>query len=150
MEICRVAFIGHRTINASYTHERKLEDIVKKMLHNKKYVEFYLGRNGDFDILAASVIKCAQSSLGHENSSLILVQPYAMKDDVYFEKFYDEISYPISNKTHHKAAITERNKWMIDNADFLIAYVELNRNGGAMTTLKYAQKKGLKIINLAN
>lgn len=150
MEIYRVAFIGHRTIYASCSLERKIEDIVKNILHSKEYVEFYLGRNGDFDILATSVIKRTQSSLGYKNSSLILVQPYAMKDDVYFEKFYDEISYPISKEIHPKAAITERNKWMINNANFLIAYVEINKNGGAMTTLKYAQKKGLTIINLAN
>ena len=72
-----------------------------------------------------------------------------MKDDPYYEKFYDEIWYPIDSKTHPKSAITKRNQWMIDNADLLIAYVEEGRNGGAMTTLKYAEKKGIEIINLA-
>ena len=38
---------------------------------------------------------------------------------------------------------------MIDNADLLVAYVEEDRSGGAMTTLKYAKSKGVKIINLA-
>jgi hypothetical protein len=72
-----------------------------------------------------------------------------MKDDPYYEKFYDEIWYPIDSKTHPKAAITKRNQWMIDNADLLVAYVEPDRKGGALTTLKYAQKQGVEIINLA-
>ena len=38
---------------------------------------------------------------------------------------------------------------MIDNADLLVAYVEPDRKGGALTTLKYAEKKGVEIINLA-
>ena len=36
------------------------------------------------------------------------------------------------------------------NADLLIAYVEKGRKGGAMTTLKYAEKKGIEIINLSS
>ena len=38
---------------------------------------------------------------------------------------------------------------MIDHADLLVAYVESDRNGEAMTALKYAERKGVKIINLA-
>ncbi|MEE0975064.1 MAG: hypothetical protein UH853_05060, partial [Muribaculaceae bacterium] len=79
----------------------------------------------------------------------ILVVKGEMKDDPYYEKFYDEIWYPIDSKTHPKAAITKRNQWMVDNADLLIAYVEEGRKGGALTTLKYAEKQGIKIINLA-
>ena len=55
----------------------------------------------------------------------------------------------IESKTHPKAAITKRNQWMMDNADLLIAYVEPGRKGGALTTLKYAEKQGIEIINLA-
>ena len=38
---------------------------------------------------------------------------------------------------------------MIDNSDLLVAYVEPNRKGGALAALKYAQKQGVEIINLA-
>ncbi|MBO7196493.1 MAG: hypothetical protein J6V80_04105 [Clostridia bacterium] len=72
-----------------------------------------------------------------------------MKDDEYYEKFYDEIWYPVKPKTHPKAAITKRNQWMIDNADLLVAFVNLDQKGGALTTLKYAEKQGMEIVNLA-
>lgn len=62
------------------------------MLRTKKYVEFYLGRNGDFDILAASVIKRLQKNYRNDNSALILVLPYPVKDYEYYEKYYDEMA----------------------------------------------------------
>ena len=47
----------------------------------------------------------------HRNAvARFLIQPYPMKDDPYYEKFYDEIWYPIDGKTHPKAAITKRNQ----------------------------------------
>lgn len=149
MDIYRIAFIGHSVIYGQYRLEDMIEDIIREKLHTKEYVELYVGRNGDFDIAVASASKRAQKALGHQNSSLVLLQPYPMKDDPCYENFYDEIWYPIDSKTHPKAAITKRNQWMIDNADLLVAYVEPDRKGGALTTLKYAQKQGVEIINLA-
>ena len=149
MDIYRIAFIGHRVILGQYRLEEQIEKIITDMLQSKEYVELYVGHNGDFDILAASASKKAQKAWGHQNSSLILIQPYPMKNDEYYEKFYDEIWYPIDRNVHPKSAIMRRNRWMIDNADLLIAYVEENRTGGALTTLKYAEKKEVGIINLA-
>ena len=149
MEIYRIAFIGHREIYGHYRLEEKIEQIAREKLHEKEYVEFYVGRNGDFDISVASAIKRAQKAVGHHNSCLILLQPYPMKDDEYYEKFYDELQYPVDSKTHPKAAITKRNQWMVENAELLVAFVEEGRKGGAFNTLKYAQKIGVEIINLA-
>ena len=150
MEIYQVAFIGHRRIDA-YAHlEDRIEQIARDLIRQKEYVEFYVGRNGDFDIMAASAIKRTQRALGHENSSLILVQPYPMKDDEYYENYYDELAYPISRHVHPKAAITQRNQWMIDHAQLLIAFVEDGRKGGALTALKYSNQKGIPILNRAS
>lgn len=144
LEIYRIAFIGHRYIEGQYRLEDRIEDITREKLHTKEYVELYVGRNGDFDISVALATKRAQKALGNQNSCLVLLQPYPMKDDPDYEKFYDEIWYPIDSKTHPKAAITKRNQWMVDNANLLIAYVEEGRKGGALTTLKYAESKAWK------
>ena len=72
-----------------------------------------------------------------------------MRDDAYYQSYYDEIWYPIDEKTHPKAAITKRNQWMIDHADLLIAYVEPLRIGGALTVLNRAKKKCVETVNLA-
>ena len=149
VEIYRIAFIGHREIYGHYHLEDQIEQIARDKLREKEYVEFYVGRNGDFDILVASAVKKAQKAVGHHNSSLILLQPYPMKNDEYYEKFYDEIQYPVDRRMHPKAAITKRNRWMIENSELLVAFVEVGKKGGAMATLKYAESRGLEIINLA-
>ena len=148
MEIYRVSFIGHREIYKIRHIEDRIEQIVRKLVYEKEYVEFYIGRNGDFDILAASVVKQVQKSFGHHNSSLILVFPYHVKDEEYYEKYYDELCFPLDNKTHFKAAITKRNEWMVENSDLLIAYVE-RETGGAYKMMKYAERKSVEIVNIA-
>ena len=147
MNIYRVSFIGHRELTNIIKIENKLEELIKNLIRIHEFVEFYVGRNGDFDISVASCVKRAQKALGKANSALILVLPYATKDDEYYEKFYDEVIIPVN--AHFKAAITKRNEWLIDNSDTLIAYVENYRKGGAFTTLKYAEKQEKQIINLA-
>ena len=148
MEIYRVSFIGHRTLYNIRSVEDRIERLARELLLQKEYVEFYVGRNGDFDLVVASSIKRAQTVFGNHNSTLILVLPYPAKDQAYYEAFYDEVCLPIDRKTHFKAAITKRNEWLIDHSDLLIAYVQ-TESGGAYQTMKYAQQKGIEIINIA-
>ena len=148
MDIYRVAFIGHRVISNILQIENELEKIVKELMRSHSFVEFYVGRNGDFDISAASVIKRVRKSCDANNCELILVLPYANKDECYFEQYYDNIYYPLAPKTYYKKAILKRNEWLVDNSDLLIAYVESDRVGGAMKTLHYAVKTNTYVINL--
>lgn len=149
MEIYRVAFIGHRQISGQIDLESKIERLARDLLREKEYVEFYVGRHGDFDLFTASAVKHAQKAVGHHNSSLMLVQPFPTKNDEYYTDFYDEVLYPLEPKTHPKAAITKRNQWIMDQADLLIAYVEKDKKGGAYTAFEYMKKKGASIVNLA-
>ena len=49
METYTVAFIGHRYIDDFHNTEQRLDEIVEKLIREKEYVCFYVGRNGDFD-----------------------------------------------------------------------------------------------------
>ena len=68
----------------------------------------------------------------------------------YYEASFDDVVIPMElAEVHYKSAITQRNRWMIDRSDYLIAFVYRNF-GGAYETMKYAKKKeGIVIINLA-
>ena len=71
------------------------------------------------------------------------------KDIEYFAKYYDSIIIPeYTKRTHPKCAITKRNRWMVEQADLFVCYVE-RQEGGAYTAMKYAEKLGINIINLA-
>ena len=69
-------------------------------------------------------------------------------DKEYYQYYYDEIIIPtVLAGVHYKAAITMRNRWLVDRVDCVIAYVYRDF-GGALETVKYAQKQGKPVINL--
>lgn len=146
--IYRVSFIGHRQVEHFREVEEQLTKIVKELVRSKTFVEFYIGRNGEFDILAASVIKRLQENYGKSNNSLILVIPYPIADLEYMEKYYDEIWYPDElHGVHYKSAITKRNEWFVERSDLLIAYVTKD-HGGAYDCMKKAQQNGVSVAQI--
>ncbi len=48
---------------------------------------------------------------------------------------------------HPKSAITLKNRWMIEQSDLVIVYVERDK-GGAYAAMKYAENLDKKRINL--
>ena len=147
-EMFTVALIGHRDLSSAPVLSPRIEEIVAKVIRELEMVEFYIGRNGEFDLLAASCIKRVQKRLGRENSALVLVQPYPSRNEEYYQAYYDDILIPVSSKTHFKAAITKRNEWILEQSDLLIAFVQ-KTEGGAYAMMKRAQQKGIPVINLA-
>ncbi len=149
MKTYRIAFIGHREIGEISRVSDLLKELIKEMINSKERVEFYVAAGGIFAALATAWVKMEQKEVGEHNSRVLLVKQVPKKDDILAGVFYNEILYPIERKPNSKSLTTKRNRWMIDHADLLVAYVEPDRQGEAMKALKYAEKKGVKIINLA-
>ena len=148
-EIFRVALFGHRYLDSLRIIEDRLTPIIKDLIWKKQFVEFYIGRNGEFDEFAASVIKRVRKDVDFSNTALILVLPYNSAKIEDYEKYYDEITIPdVLWKMHPKGAIKAKNRWMVEQADLVIGYVE-REEGGAYTALKYAKQLEKEIINIA-
>ena len=150
MNIYTVSLFGHREIEDLRLLEARLTPIIKELILSKEYVSFLIGRNGEFDEYAASIIKTVRKQLGSESSDLTLVLPYYVADIEYYEKYYDGIIIPeIAYRAHPKSAITLRNRYMVKESDLVIFHVESGR-GGAFTSMKYAKQIGKKFINLTD
>ena len=150
LDTYRVSFIGHREVDNFRFIEDQIEDVVKELIETKEYIDFYVGRNGEFDILVASVIKRAQRDFGTSNNSLILVIPYPIADIEDMEKYYDEVWYPNElYGVHYKAAIIKRNEWFVEHSDLLVAYVERDY-GGAYDCFNKAKEKDVSIRLITN
>jgi len=148
MNIFTVSLFGHRKIEDLTQLNYQLFQIIKELIQTKRYVSFLIGRNGEFDEYAASVIKRVQKDIGRENNDITLVLPYKIADLEYYEKYYDSIIIPERvYGSHPKSSITLKNQWMIEQSDFVIFYLERNQ-GGAYTAMKYARKLDKNIINL--
>ena len=144
-----VALFGHRRTDDLRALESKLYQTVVSLLEEHELLVFYVGRNGDFDESAASIIKGLSKIYGKERILLVLVLPYVVKDIEYYEKYYDEIIIPPqAEKAHYNRAFLVRNRWMADHADLIVANVE-HKSGGAYTALSYAKSKGKPIINFS-
>lgn len=154
MEIFTVAFFGHRYIGNVAAVEEGLENTIFSLLRDKEYVDFLIGRNGEFDQLVSSAVLRCKKKYRDDNSSLVLMLPYPtaeyLNNQCSYEDYYDdiEISYEAS-KAHPKAAIQIRNREMVDRADLIVCYIEHN-SGGAYRTVQHARKQGKTIINLAD
>ena len=150
LDIYTVSLFGHsRLDNMGYT-ETDLDQMVRELIKTKEYVEFLVGRKGDFDILAASVIRKAAKSLDYGNCSLILVLPYSTSEYRHnkesFEEYYDEVEVcETSALAHFKGAYQICNRSMVDRSDMVICGIE-REEGGAYQTIEYAikQKKTVK------
>ena len=149
MDTYRIAFIGHSKINDKHRLEAPLDEIITEKIHSNEQVELCFCGDGDFDILASVSAITVQRTVGNQNSRRVMVLPCHTKDDWFFERAYDEVRYPVDPATDAETAIAKMNQWVVEHIDLLVAYVESECHDSAWTALKYAEKKGVNIINLA-
>lgn len=90
-----VAFFGHRYIDDFFRTESKLQDWITVLLSGNGYVEFLVGRNGDFDQMVSSTVLRCKRNFRDNNSALVLVLPYLTSEfknnEDSFYQYYDEI-----------------------------------------------------------
>lgn len=149
-----VSFFGHRIVSDSIFVSEYLEQIIIQLLREKEYVEFLVGRNGDFDQLVSSAICKIKKNFRNDNSSHVLVLAYStsefQKNEQSFYSYYDEIEIcEPAAKSHYKAAIKIRNRIMVDRSDLVVCYIE-HESGGAYQAVSYAKRQGKQVLNVAH
>ena len=152
LDIYGVTFFGHRRIEHGREIEEKAFELICGILQTHQYVEFFIGRDGEFDLLMASVIRKAKKHIGTENSSMIWVLPYLTADfrkneNEYYQYYNDIEICEESAVAHPKSAFKIRNCSMIDRADLVVFYME-HESGGTYEAWKYAKECEKKIANL--
>jgi len=145
-------FAGHREVYQANIAE-KLDEAISKIMSEDDCFRFLVGGMGDFDGMCSSAVRRAKRNYPDKQISLELVLPYLTRElnenKQFYETSYDDVIIPIElADVHYKSAINRRNRWMVEKSDWMVALVYRDF-GGAYTTLRYAEKKGLQIINLA-
>ena len=146
----RTTFIGHRKIFAKDIEARLLSAIQTEI--ERGCTAFTMGMHGEFDRLALSACRSLRRAHKELEIEVVITSLNAIKKDSEFAAApYADIKtvmFDIEN-AHYKQRITLSNRQMIDGCDTLICYVdERVYRSGAKTAMRYAKKKGLKIINL--
>jgi Uncharacterized protein conserved in bacteria len=148
-------FTGHRKIQKSEIKEiqKSLEkELIKLISQGVKY--FGAGGALGFDTLAAQTVLKLKKKF--PQIKLIMVLPCKGQEKYWSEKEKteyasilkkaDKIVY--TSEHYHQSCMHVRNRHLVDNSNYCIAYLNQTK-GGTAYTVNYAKQKGLQITNTA-
>lgn len=144
-------FIGHR--EASNDIMPILEQVIEKLISQYGVTHFVVGGYGGFDRLASGGVISAKKR--HPQIMLTLLLPYHPAErPVKLPPGFDNTYYPLGMEAvPRRFAIVRANRHMVDQSDFLIAYV-YHPASNARNLLEYAERRAkqgyLHVINIAN
>ena len=155
MDIRSCSFSGHRDIPDSDV--RSIYEYLTPMLTmliNGGCTDFYTGGALGFDTIAALLVLQLKSEFPHIKLHLLL--PYADQAKAWKEsdrETYEFIksqanSFIYLSNEYHRGCLYERNCALVDNCDILICYMK-KRTGGTVGTVRSAQGKGKRVVNVA-
>ena len=148
-------FTGHRKLpKDNYpTIKSNLRTAVVNNIENG-YRFFEAGGALGFDTIAAQTVLELKES--YPQIRLILVLPCVtqtkswQKDDIdeynRIKELADEVVY--TSKEYSKGCMHKRNRYLVDHSTLCICYLTENK-GGTAYTVKYAESKGVSVINIA-
>mgnify|MGYP002515423043 CR=1 FL=1 len=144
-----VMVTGHRIVED--LDEKKLEEIFK-LLIKKGYTRFYIGMALGFDTICFKILEKLR-----ENNDITLIACIPCREqDKYFTDSQKEEYARMLKSANEKHLLSEkftsycmyrRNCYMVDHSAIVVAYLRKSF-GGTFNTVKYAEKKGKKIINI--
>ena len=117
-----------------------LKDTIVNLLIHHQVTVFYVGTHGNFDTMAYRAVKELQ--VEYPEIRVYRVLAYMPKEEI-----ADSILPEGIELVHQKYAISWRNKWMLDHADYVIAYTTHNY-GGAAKYVKQAEKESKLVFYL--
>ena len=153
-KIC--CFTGHRVIAADDSDIRMSIRSTIEELAKDGYTDFRCGGALGFDTLAAlEVIRLKEI---FPEVKLIMYLPcrdqcsrWQLQDIKIYEAILakaDEVYY--ASEFYSRTCMHERNIRLVTGSDTCVAYYHEGSPGGTAFTVKYAQRNGVNLINLAN
>lgn len=146
-----VAFTGHRVVADKAAVYARLTDTIRDLIQQGAQT-FICGGALGFDTLAAQAVL----ALRREYPILLFLAIPCGDQDAKFtvaqKEEYARIRASadrvmVVSERYTPGCMHERNRYMVDRADVLVAYCH-KRTGGSAYTLSYAEKEGKTIIRL--
>ena len=135
-------FFGHRDCSDSL--KPRLQSVIIDLITNHGVDMFYVGNQGAFDRLVRGVLReIAQEHLRIQYAVVLAYtpsgRPAADTADTMLPEGIELV--------HPRYAISWRNNWMLQQSDFVVAYVA-HPWGGAAQYVQKANRSGKTVINL--
>lgn len=145
----KTGFIGHRQVFHKGIYENLLAEIQRQIRCGCK--TFTMGMHGEFDRLALSACRLLRQQYPELQIEVVITSLTAIAKKPERENPYSDVEAIMFEieEVHYKRKITVSNQKMIDHCDTLICYVDENDfRSGAKSAVRYARRKGIRIINL--
>lgn len=145
MEKKTCTFFGHR--DCPETIKPKIRTAVIDLIENHGVTMFYVGNQGNFDRMVRSVLKEVTTAYPEVGYAVVLAYMPSAKVANLSEDFSDTMLPEGIETVPKRYAISWRNKWMIDHADYVVTYL-VRLQGGAAKFVALAQKRKKQIRSL--
>ena len=140
-------FFGHHDTIAEIRSALYAE--IENHITNHNVKTFYVGGYGNFDRMSVTILNELKRKYPQIEIILVLAYLPTEKKPEYETDLYDATLYPEGLETVPKRfAISHRNRWIVQQSDYLITYVRTSY-GGAYKALQHAKRTGKQMINLA-
>lgn len=138
-------FFGHRNITVEI--EPILQSTLINLIENNDVKLFYVGNHGGFDIMVRRVLKKLSEQYDISYYVVLAYMP-GKKDEFSYEDYSDTLMPDGIETVPKRFAISYRNKWMIDQSDYVVTYVTNRIASGAAQFKELAEKRKKIVINL--
>lgn len=150
------SFTGHREIPTDEAEaiKNKLRRTLVSLIKEEGVTLFIAGGALGFDTMAALEVLSLKEEYSEIKLRLAIpcdsqAKGWSEKDTLVYEKIMstaDDVVY--TSHEYIRGCMHIRNRYMVDNSDFCVAYMTKD-SGGTAYTVKYAVKKGIPVINLS-
>ena len=145
--VLNCTFFGHR--NTSAEIKPQLEAKLIALIEQYQVDTFYVGNHGRFDSMVESTLKKLKQRYPHIRYFVVLAylpieKTHSAPHDYSVTIYPDGLEHTLP-----RFAIVKRNRWMVEQCDFVVTYVT-HPFGGAAQFKELAEKKGKTVFNLAD
>ena len=125
----------------------RLEEAIVYLIEKKGVNKFYVGTHGEFDRMCFCTLEKLAEKYDIDYKKDLATVPGKKGE-------WDKTDYSLAvvpegiEKAYPKYRISFRNKWMINNSDYVITYIKNPFGTGAAQFAALAEKKGKEMIKL--
>ena len=136
-------FFGHR--DCQETIRPKLREVLIDLITNYEVDMFYVGHQGQFDAYVYSELKKLKQEYPQINYAVVLADMPGKKTE--YDDYSDTMFPEGIESVHPRYAISWCNDWMLQQSDYVVAYIT-HSWGGAAKYAERAERQQKTVINV--
>ena len=136
-------FFGHR--DCPEMIKPKIREALVDLITKHNVDMFYVGHQGQFDYYVHGELKRLKQEYPQINYAVVLAYMPSKQNE--YDDYSDTMLPEGIESVHPHYAISWRNNWLLQQADYVVSYITHSWGGAAQFTQK-AKRQGKRVINI--